>query len=424
MTKTSFIHVADVHLDSPLHKIRRLDPSAAKRLHQATRQSFAGVVDLALRRQVAAVVIAGDLFDGPVRDAGAALWVESQFKRLVQAGIQVVLIRGNHDSLSGAGKVASWPQGVCEFGSQSPSTHIVESAGLAIHGQSFGSHMETADLAAHYPAPRPGYFNIGLLHTSLAGGEGHDTYAPTSTTVLENAGYDYWALGHIHNRNVESLAEQCFVGYSGNTQGRSIRETGPKGCYWVELEDGRLTHQEFVPTHSLQWEHVQLDVSQLDYLRDIEDSMVGALTPLLDDAAVSAMAVRVSLVGPTGLHAELSRPGTLAALTDRLAEKISEVGDVWLESVRLRSLPLPADANENALLPLKYLSRVGEAARKDALLRQELEASLEELLKKARKELQEYDGASASQDSDRRFESYLAAAENMLASRLLGREAS
>ena len=73
---------------------------------------------------------------------------------------------------------------------------------MAIHGRSFPDREVPDDLVPHYPEPIAGFFNIGVLHTSLTGAAGHDTYAPTSLAVLKAKGYDYWALGHIHARQV------------------------------------------------------------------------------------------------------------------------------------------------------------------------------------------------------------------------------
>ena len=195
MNRIRFLHAADVHLDSPLCSLRSLDEKTAGQLHRASRRSLEVIVQTALEHKVAAVVFAGDLFDGPVKDAGAGLWVESQLKRLVRENIAVVLIRGNHDAVSNAQRVIRWSDGIHELSSDAPQTIRLDDARLAIHGQSFGARAESTDLAAAYPSAVMGYFNIGLLHTSLVGSSQHDSYAPTSIGLLESKGYQYWALG-------------------------------------------------------------------------------------------------------------------------------------------------------------------------------------------------------------------------------------
>lgn len=418
-----FLHVADVHLDSPLANLRQLDEATAERLQRASRRSFEIVVETAIQRQVGAVLIAGDLFDAPVRDASAGLWVESQFKRLVRADVPVVLIRGNHDAKSNARSISQWPNGVTEFDAGQASTHIIEQTGLAVHGQSFGARVETRDLAAQYPAPVSGFFNVGLLHTSLTGGGGHSqhgTYAPTSITTLEQLGYDYWALGHIHARSRQSHSSRCYVGYSGNTQGRHVNETGPKGCQLVEIVDGRPANIEFVSTDSLRWYVLDVDASELDHLRDIEDRLEPEAMQVLENSGGLPLAIRVRIVGETALHGQLTQAGVLEQLREALSTRLADWGDIWLESVRVESTPFLSSSTDELITPLKYLSQVAEDCRKDPILRKEMEDVLEELLKNARGDLSGYSWPLVQpSERDAEVTRLLGVAEDMLVARLM-----
>src|SRR5438045_2338199 len=84
------------------------------------------------------------------------------------------------------------------------------------------TRAETSNLAEEYPTADKDRFNIGLLHTSIDGRVGHDTYAPCSVDQLRGHGYQYWALGHVHRREV--LSEAPWIVFSGNLQGRHINE--------------------------------------------------------------------------------------------------------------------------------------------------------------------------------------------------------
>ena len=114
-----------------------------------------------------------------------------------------------------------------------PGTVVLESAGFAIHGQSFARAAVTDNLVLRYPEPLAGWINIGLLHTGLTGLEGHERYAPCTIEDLRARGYDYWALGHVHRHKV--LQEDPYIVFSGNLQGRHTRETGPKGAVKVTV---------------------------------------------------------------------------------------------------------------------------------------------------------------------------------------------
>lgn len=418
-----FLHVADVHLDSPLAKLRKVDEVAATRLQNASRRAFQNVVQAAVEHQVAAVVIAGDLFDGPVKDVGAGLWVDSQFKRLAREGIVVVLIRGNHDALSNARRVIRWADNVHELPADAPATVALEKVGLAFHGQSFGSRMETADLAANYPAARMGCFNVGLLHTSLAGSPQHDTYAPTSVATLESKGYDYWALGHIHVRSEQSLSQQCYVGYSGNTQGRHNREPGAKGCQLVSLVDGRIDRLDFIPTDSLRWHELSLDLQPLDYVGDIAELVECHVAELLASCDGRPLALRIRVEGATKLHANLTRLGTVEKLNDALALQLREFGDIWLESLKVATRPAGEKSSADHDLPLKYLSQVADELRSDPIARQELIVALEELLRKSRMELAETHWPLVDdQQQEGELTRLLDMAENLLVARLVSEE--
>ncbi len=415
-----FIHVADVHLDSPLATLRRVDEATASRLQNATRRAFEHVVQAALDHQVAALVIAGDLFDAPVKDVGAGLWVDHQFKRLGREGIAVVMIRGNHDALSNSRRVVRWADNVHELPADSPATVALESCGLAFHGQSFGARSEANDLAVNFPPPLMGLFNVGILHTSLAGSPQHDNYAPTSLATLEGRGYDYWALGHIHARSPQSLSEACYIGYSGNTQGRHIREPGAKGCQLVQVVDHRLAGIEFIATDSLRWHELSLDIQALDYVGDIHDLVAQSASQILEEAEGRPLAVRLRLHGVTSMHSQLTRPSTLDQLTESLAVQLSELGDIWLESLQIAARPARVVSAADMDLPLKYLSQVADELRTSPAAASELNGVLEELLRKTRPELLEAGfGLLDPQRSQAEWERLLGLAEDLLVSRLV-----
>jgi exonuclease SbcD len=155
--------------------------------------------------------------------------------KLDASGIPVYLISGNHDAASVITRKLTLPEKVVTFSSRSAETHHVRDLPVAIHGISFPNRAVPESLLPRYPAPVTGCFNIGLLHTSLAGAAGHDTYAPCSVEDLVAEGYDYWALGHVHQPAI--VRERPWIVLSGNIQGRHARELGARGCYLVTVDD-------------------------------------------------------------------------------------------------------------------------------------------------------------------------------------------
>jgi DNA repair exonuclease SbcCD nuclease subunit len=251
-----FIHTADIHLDSPLKSLALRDPDVGDLVYAATRRTFERIIDLCLSEQVNALVIAGDLYDGEVRSMKTAAFLSVQMRRLENEMISVFMIQGNHDSESTIKMYSDLPSNVHVFHDHSHVKELRE-LGVAIHGVSFAEHHASESLLGKYEQPIAGLVNIGIMHTSLAGSDDHDVYAPCAVNDLVSHGFDYWALGHIHQRRIYN--ENPFVVMPGIPQGRSIRENGPKSVTIVEISDKSMRIEErFVADSEFQRVHVDL----------------------------------------------------------------------------------------------------------------------------------------------------------------------
>ena len=142
-------------------------------------------------------------------------------------------MKGNHDAASVVTKTIPLPANVTEFPTNRAKTHRIEELKVALHGRSFQDRSANENYALTYPDPVPGFFNIGVLHTSCDGRPPHAPYAPCSVQELAARGYQYWALGHVHIH--EFVCRDPWIVYPGNLQGRSVRECGPKGALLVDV---------------------------------------------------------------------------------------------------------------------------------------------------------------------------------------------
>jgi len=334
-----FIHAADLHIDSPLRGLSRYEGAPVERLRGATRLALARLVDLAIDEQVTFVLIAGDLYDRDWQDFHTGLFVREQMVRLGRQGIKVFIVQGNHDAQGVISRQVPWPDNVKVFSSKKAETVKLDDLQVAIHGHSFPDREVPEDLVPSYPDAVPGYFNVGLLHTSLTGAEGHDTYAPTTLANLRAKGYDYWALGHVHARQV--VSEHPHVVYPGNLQGRHARETGPKGCELVSVQGG-LVDASFMPLDVVRWHQVEIDISSALHLEHVSKLVSAALQSAASGAIEALHAVRLTLIGETTLHAQEARqPGTLAAAVQAATQDVTGA-EVWIEKVKL-NLRSPID---------------------------------------------------------------------------------
>lgn len=338
MTSFRFVHAADIHLDSPLIGLERYEGAPVEQLRIATRDAFANLVTLCCEQQVDFLLIAGDLYDGDWKDFKTGLYFAKQMHRLGSQKIPVFIVRGNHDAQSTMTKHLSLPANVVQFQSSAAQTHRLDALDVAIHGRSYATREVTDDLSIEYPEPSPGCFNIGVLHTSADGREGHEPYAPCHPGALVAKGYDYWALGHVHQREV--LHENPWVLFPGNLQGRHARETGAKGCTVVDVVDGAVTHIEAVPLDVVRWSRRRLDLTGANSCEAMLDLLAQTVTDEVAQADDRLLALRLELHGSTAAHGELVQDPE--RWINEIRQRVMEVADgaVWIEKVRFDTRPV------------------------------------------------------------------------------------
>ena len=376
-----FIHASDLHIDSPLRGLDRYDGAPVERLRSATRSALERLVDKALAERVDFLLLAGDIYDRDWQDFHTGLFFRGQMVRLERAGIRCFIVQGNHDAQGVISRQLTLPSNVTVFSSRAAQTVKLDDLSVAIHGRSFPEREVNEDLVPSYPPPVSGYFNIGLLHTSLTGRAGHDTYAPTDLPTLVAKGYDYWALGHVHAREV--LNERPRIVFCGNLQGRHAKETGVKGCELVTVEAGRI-EAEFIALDVVRWSQLSVPLDGVDRLESLNEAFARALEPVLDGTTDRLHAVRVTLTGSTELHRlEAAQPGTLAAAMHAAAQDIG-TAEIWIEQVRL-DLSTPLDRARAA----QRQDAVGELVR----LVDTIAGNEQELMRRAQVELGDLLGA-------------------------------
>ncbi|MDY6880262.1 MAG: DNA repair exonuclease [Desulfatiglans sp.] len=412
-----FLHAADIHLDSPLHKLEGYEGAPVDELRQATRRAFENLVETAIREPVAFVLISGDLYDGDWRDYNTGLYFVSQMNRLKGAGIPVYLVSGNHDAASKISKALRLPENVHLFPSKEPATHTIEELGVAVHGRSFATPAVKEDLSIQYPSALRGYFNIGMLHTCATGHEGHEPYAPCTLEGLQSKGYDYWALGHVHQHQI--LADDPPVLFPGNTQGRHIRETGPKGCVIVSVEENGRTNWEFRPLDVIRWVLIHMDVSNAHTGYEVVDLFHDHLEKALHKNQGLPLVTRVVIKGNTDAHPELA--SHLEQWTNEIRSVAADMSgaSVWVEKVKFSTSP-PLSHKDRVLSDgaIGELVHLFEELRLNPDCLHDLALELEDLGRKMPTELKEDPEGILLNDPDW-LESILDQVQPMLLERLI-----
>lgn len=377
-----FIVAADIHLDSPLQGLSRYEGAPVDVLRGATREALGNLVSLAIGEKVAFVLLSGDLYDGEWKDYHTGLFLSQQLSRLREAGVKVFIIYGNHDAESRITKSLRLPDNVRILSTKSPETILIEEFGVAIHGQGFAKRDVIENLAERYQEAMKGFFNIGMLHTALSGAEGHEPYAPCTLGTLQSKGYDMWALGHVHARRVHS--EEPLILYPGNTQGRHARETGPKGCTLVAVEEGRVASFEHRNLHVVRWEVIPFDISGQSAAVDVIDTVVAAVKSESQKESIEVLAARLIVKGPCRAHRELIADPEKWTAEIRSAVATATGERAWVEKVRFLTAP---EADLSTLRPgsdplsdlVRYIDGLSATEELGSLLAEDIKSLKEKL---------------------------------------------
>ena len=330
-----FVHAADLHLDSPFTGLKAAAPAdVANALYHATFDAYENIINLCISEQVDALLVAGDVFDGTDRSLRAQLKFVEGLKKLDTEGIRSFVCHGNHDPLDGWQARLDYPPGCRRFGPEWEAVPVFEDPDRAlIHGISYRKRDVTENLALRLGNVDPGPFSIGLVHGNVGNNPEHGAYAPCSLDDLAQSGVHYWALGHVHTRQV--LNEQGpTVVYPGNPQGRHPNETGARGVYLVEVDDGGNVGLDFRPMDTVRWARLDSDIAALDTEQDLLDALHKGMQALLDGADGQSVVVRVRLTGRGELNRKLRRPNMIEDLVEAINGEWAERSPfVWCERI-------------------------------------------------------------------------------------------
>ena len=331
-----FVHAADLHLDSPFTGIRAAAPeNVAAALYSATFDSYRNIIDLCISERVDALLVAGDIYDGADRSLRAQREFIDGLRSLDAAGIRSFVCHGNHDPLDGWEARLDYPDGCHRFGPDFEAVPVFPDAPehALVYGISYPTRDVYENLVARLGQVEESAFTLGLLHANVGGNTDHALYAPCSLDDLAQSDIDYWALGHVHTRQV--LRERApTVVYPGNPQGRHPNETGARGVYLVEVDDTGNVSLEFRATDTVRWERVSIDIGALETEQDLLNEIDDAMQNLLDGAEGRSAVVRMTLAGRGELNRFLRQPGAvdelLAVANEQWAERLPFV---WCERI-------------------------------------------------------------------------------------------
>ncbi|MFC7372873.1 exonuclease SbcCD subunit D [Fictibacillus iocasae] len=331
----TFVHCADLHLDSPFKGLGSLPASIFQRLQESTFAAFSKLVDIAIAEETDFMLVAGDIFDGDMRSLKAQYRFKKEMEKLNRSNIKVYISHGNHDHLGGQWTELDWPENVTFFSGKDVEKAVFKKNGrteAVIYGFSYETRAVTENRTNQYPVKTGDVLHIGMLHGQAAGYTGHDPYAPFLLQELISKNYDYWALGHIHKRS--DLSIDPPIRYSGNIQGRHKNETGEKGAYIVELDkDGESSR--FISTSDIIWKEESLQMENIESENDLLNTCLKIKETCREDS--KGVLLKLVLTGKSPIFLSLS--SFLSELHDVLNEEESEGDFVFVHEIANESWP-------------------------------------------------------------------------------------
>ena len=341
MSSFSFVHCADLHMESPFRGITSDNPEIARAVRESTFEAFRSVTKLAIRAGAEFLLVAGDIYDAGEQSVGGVLKFRDMLEELHDHGIRTFIVHGNHDPAQSAFSSISWPESVHIFPWSAPETivfHTSDNSAVSITGQSHETCSVRKNLARHFPSPPPDTFSIAMLHADAGVSSEHAPYAPCTMADLKMHSFAYWALGHVHRAGI--LDTRPFIVYPGTTQGRSFRETGPRGCYLVKVEHGEVLPPVFHAVDSVRWAQADLPVDDISTMNALEQAILRHTDIMLQEDGGRPLVCRFVLTGRSVLYRELARDATRDDLVERAREIYSDTTPfVWIQDIRTACLP-------------------------------------------------------------------------------------
>lgn len=233
-----FIHAADLHLDSPF---AMEDASKAAQRRSELRATFARLIDEAKRFEADFVLIAGDLFDRRYVTKNTLDLVVSLFDSFPKC--RFIITPGNHDFYSpdSVWEKTDFPSNVFIFKSEKLEKLTFENVGkdgdtVNIFGYSFTSQsFEYSPLSGEDGIcdGRENEINILCAHADIYSRT--SGYCPITVEQIGRSGFDYVALGHVHNGGEILLENKTYYGYAGSFEAQSFQDLGEHGAFFARL---------------------------------------------------------------------------------------------------------------------------------------------------------------------------------------------
>ena len=321
-----FVHIADMHLDRAFTSLSDKGVMGdLRRLEQ--RKVFKKIIEYIKENNVDYLFISGDLYEHEYVKQTTIEYINNLFKEI--ENVKIFISAGNHDPKvkNSYYNKFNWNSNVKIFDSF---IEKVEEPDCNIYGYSFDDFYCNSCKIEDFLFVFNGKPNILVIHGNLDGSQKDDKpYNPIISKVLEEKGFDYVALGHIHKSNYNLSSEKKII-YPGSTVSLGFDEPGEHGMIVGKINNGLKL--EFIPLDEELFTRRELNVENLNSKEELIEK-INSLEIKPNEY------VEIILVG--GRNFEIDKYDLLKYI---LNERIIKIKDETKIAIELEKI-----ANENTL---------------------------------------------------------------------------
>lgn len=253
-----FVHIADMHFDSPFVNLSEKDIMGdLRRLEQ--RKVFKKIIEYIKENNIKYFFISGDLYEHKYIKQSTIEYVNKLFEEIPETNIYIA--PGNHDPYTKNSyyNKYNWSKNVKIFG---PKVEKIETQDVNIYGYGFDDFYCSDSGVENIEIEQNEKPNILIIHGNIDGLTiGDMQYNSMSKKMLEEKGFDYVALGHIHKKDYNTEENQKIV-YPGSTISLGFDELGEHGMIVGDVEKNKLEIQ-FVKLDDKQFTKRELNVDNI-----------------------------------------------------------------------------------------------------------------------------------------------------------------
>ena len=244
-----FVHIADLHLDSPFTTISdRADLGMQRRLEQ--RKALKKVVDFIKENEIEYLFISGDLYEQEYIRESTIKYVNDLFKKIPKTKIYIT--PGNHDPYIKNSYYAlfNWNNNVKIF---TQNVEKIENEEVDIYGFGFNNFEMRENQLENIKIENNNKINILITHGDII----DSIYNPMNINLLKNKGFDYVALGHVHKRD-----DSTNIVYPGSLISLGFDELGEHGMIVGEIINKKL-FKKFIPIDNREFIEKEINISDI-----------------------------------------------------------------------------------------------------------------------------------------------------------------